>query len=43
MARFQDKEKALALRKQEMSYSQIKSILGISKSTLSSWLRDYPL
>jgi hypothetical protein len=35
--------KALELRKQRKSYSQIKSILGISKSTLSEWLRDYPL
>jgi len=43
MTRFQDKEKALALRKQEMSYSQIKSILGVSKGTLSDWLRNYPL
>lgn len=43
MTRLQDKEKALALRKQEMSYSQIKSILGINKSTLSGWLKDYPL
>ncbi|MFA4871697.1 MAG: helix-turn-helix domain-containing protein [Patescibacteria group bacterium] len=43
MARFKDREKALALRKQEMSYSQIKKILGVSKSTLSLWLRDYPL
>lgn len=43
MARFQDKEKALALRKQEMSYSQIKTILGVSKSTLSGWLKNYPL
>lgn len=43
MARFQDKEKALALRKQQMSYSQIKNILGISKSTLSGWLKNYPL
>lgn len=43
MARFRDHEKALALRKQEMSYSQIKKILGISKSTLSTWLRSYPL
>ena len=43
MARFKDKEKALALRKQEMSYSQIKNILGVSKSTLSGWLKDYPL
>ena len=43
MARLKDREKALALRKQGMSYSQIKKILGISKSTLSYWLRDYPL
>lgn len=43
MARLKDHEKALALRKQEMSYSQIKKILRISKSTLSYWLRDYPL
>lgn len=26
-----------------MSYSQIKKTLGVSKSTLSYWLRDYPL
>lgn len=43
MARFRDREKAIALRKQEMSYSQIKKILKVSKSTLSYWLRDYPL
>ena len=43
MARLKDREKALALRKQGMSYSQIKKILGVSKSTLSYWLRDYPL
>ncbi len=43
MARFKDKEKALELRKQEMSYSQIKKELGISKSTLSGWLKNYPL
>lgn len=44
MARLKDREKALELRKKhEMSYSQIKKILGISKSTLSYWLRDYPL
>ncbi len=35
--------RALILRKQELSYSQIKKELGISKSTLSYWLRDYPL
>jgi len=43
MARLKDREKALALRKQEMSYSQIKEKLGISKSTLSGWLKNYPL
>ncbi|MDP2951533.1 MAG: helix-turn-helix domain-containing protein [bacterium] len=43
MARIKDREKALSLRKQEMSYSQIKSKLKISKSTLSGWLKDYPL
>jgi transposase len=43
MARFKDREKALALRKQGKSYSQIKKILGLSKSTLSVWLRNYPL
>jgi len=43
MARFNDHQKALALRKQEMSYSQIKDILKVSKSTLSLWLRNYPL
>lgn len=43
MARFKDREKALVLRKQGLSYSQIKKTLNISKSTLSVWLRDYPL
>jgi len=43
MARKEDREKALEMRKREMSYSQIKKVLGISKSTLSYWLADYPL
>lgn len=43
MARTQDKQKALALRKEGKSYSEIKAVLGISKSTLSGWLEDYPL
>jgi len=43
MARFADREKAIKLRLEEKSYSQIKKILGINKSTLSYWLRDYPL
>lgn len=43
MARFQDRQKALTLKKQGKSYSQIKKILRVSKSTLSYWLREYPL
>jgi len=43
MARFKDREKALALRKEGMSYSQIKKFLKVSKSTLSLWLRNHPL
>lgn len=43
MTRFKDREKALTLRKQGKSYSQIKKILKVGKSTLSYWLRDYPL
>jgi len=43
MARFKDREKAIILRKQGMSYSQIKKILKVGKSTLSTWLKDYPL
>ena len=43
MARFKDREHALKLRKRGKSYSQIKKILKISKSTLSLWLRNYPL
>jgi len=43
MARFKDREKAITLRKQGMSYSQIKKILKVSKGTLSRWLRNYPL
>lgn len=43
MARLKDKEIALALRKQGKSYSEIKAKIGISKSTLSGWLHEYPL
>lgn len=43
MARRQDKEKAIQLRKTGMSYTQVKEALGISKSTLHYWLKDYPL
>jgi len=43
MARIKDKSKAIGLRKKGMSYSQIKTKLGISKSTLSGWLNNMPL
>lgn len=36
----QDKDKALALRKQGKSYSEIQRSLGIPKSTLSVWLHN---
>lgn len=38
------RELALSLRKEQlMSYSQIKEILNVSKSSLNLWLKDYPL
>lgn len=43
MARRQDKEKAIKLRLKGLSYSQIKEKMGLSKSTLSNWLSQYPL
>ncbi|MFH1714060.1 MAG: hypothetical protein ABH831_00440 [Candidatus Nealsonbacteria bacterium] len=44
MAKLREREKAIALRKEkQMSYSQIKKILKVSKSTLSLWLNNYPL
>ncbi len=43
MARKLDKQKALLMRKQGMSYSQIKEKLKVSKSTLSGWLYNMPL
>lgn len=44
MAKVKERQEALELRlKEKMSYSQIKKTLGVSKSTLSYWLRDYPL
>ncbi len=43
MALKEKRAQALILRKQELSYSQIKKKLKVSKSTLSYWLRDYPL
>ncbi len=43
MAKLELKNQALELRKQGKSYSQIKSVLRVSKSSLSLWLRKYPL
>jgi hypothetical protein len=43
MARILDREKAIQLRLKDKSYSQIKAELGISKSTLSGWLKNHPL
>lgn len=43
MTRFKDRNRAIQLRKQHKSYSQIKNILNVSKGTLSVWLQAYPL
>jgi|AntDeeMinimDraft_6_1070357.scaffolds.fasta_scaffold13120_1 hypothetical protein len=43
MAKPKLKEKALKLRKEGKSYSQIKEEIDVAKSTLSRWLSDYPL
>ncbi len=43
MARTKDHAKAVTLRQQGKSYSQIKDMLGVGKGTLSAWLKGYPL
>lgn len=43
MSRKVDRQKAIELRKQGKTYSEIKRKLGLSKSTLSNWLNNYPL
>lgn len=43
MAKKLEKRKAIKLREQGKSYNQIKKIIKVSKSTLSYWLKDYPL
>jgi transposase len=35
--------KAVAMREEGRSYSEIQAVVGVSKSTLSLWLRDVPL
>lgn len=43
MARTEDRRKAIELRLQGKSYSEIRKELGLSKGTLSDWLQKYPL
>lgn len=43
MARVLDRQKAIDLRKKGRTYSEIRKELDIAKSTLSDWLRKYPL
>jgi len=43
MARIKEREKAIQLRNQGWTYSQIKAELNIAKSTLSNWLSAHPL
>ena len=43
MARIRDRQNAIELRKQGKTYGQISNELGITKSTLSGWLGNYPL
>ncbi|MDP2668524.1 MAG: helix-turn-helix domain-containing protein [bacterium] len=43
MAKIKEKQKAIGLRRAGKSYSQIKQLVGVSKSTLSYWLKDMPL
>lgn len=43
MARLKDRQRALDLRRKGFSYSQIKKEIGVSRGTLSVWLRDLPL
>ncbi len=38
-----EKKQAIALRKQGRTYKEISSQIGVSKSTVSLWLRDVPL
>ncbi len=43
MALRKKKSEAIRLRREGASYSQIQKRIGVSKSTLSLWLRDMPL
>lgn len=43
MTKFFERSKAVRLRKEGRSYSEIKEKIRVSKSSLSLWLRDVPL
>lgn len=43
MAKRLERQKAIGLRQQGMTYNEIYSRLNIAKSTLSDWLKKYPL
>lgn len=43
MTRIYDRRKVIELRKQGRTYSDIRALLHIPKSTLSDWLSRYPL
>lgn len=43
MTKFVEKRKVIELRRRGKSYSEIKKIVKISKSSLSLWLRNIPL
>jgi len=43
MARKIDRQKVIKLRKQGKTYSEIRRIINIPKSTISDWLINYPL
>ena len=43
MAKVSEKKKAIELRKQGLSYSEIRKIVTVAKSTLSLWLRSVGL
>jgi hypothetical protein len=43
MAKYKLKQKAISLRLKGMSYNQIRTQIKVSKSSLSLWLKEYPL
>lgn len=43
MVKIQQRRKAILLRKKGKSFSEIKKTVIVSKSTLSRWLKQYPL